>query len=282
MRFLGRQNKAATPRLTGVLGHAPSSQEAYLPQASQPAGNHSGATDTATNHPVVADAAIDHSLHVDATANTIPTSVAISKSPIIAVTRCQTALDQCNKHHMRTRSKFGILKLKAFLATREPSSLKEALNQIVWNKAMSDEVLALVRKKKTYTLVKLPIGRKVIGCKAYQDADWAFHLDDRRSTTGLAIFFGSNLMAWKKLTWLHYLFSELRLQLSQSLIIWCDNLSIIMLTQNPILHARTKHIELDLYFVRGKVLNKMVQIKHVSTYDHLAYGLTKAIWSEVC
>uniref|UniRef100_A0A803PW81 Uncharacterized protein n=1 Tax=Cannabis sativa TaxID=3483 RepID=A0A803PW81_CANSA len=113
---------------------------------------------------------------------------------------------------------------------------------------------------------------------AYCDADWASDPDDRKSTLGFTIFFRSNLVAWKskkqqiisrssteaeyrsvanvtaKLTWLHYLFSELHIRMSLPPIIWCDNLSTIMLIQNHVLHAKTKHIELDLYFFREKIL----------------------------
>ena len=44
----------------------------------------------------------------------------------------------------------------------------------------------------------------------------------------------------------------------KNLVIWCDNVSTVMLVGNPFLHARIKHIELDLYFVMEKVLQKKI------------------------
>ena len=44
---------------------------------------------------------------------------------------------------------------------------------------------------------------------------------------------------------------------------WCDNLSIVLLSANPVLHARSKYIELDLYFVHEKVIQKVIDVRHV-------------------
>ena len=52
-----------------------------------------------------------------------------------------------------------------------------------------------------------------------------------------------------------------------------------MLAANPVLHARTKHVEMDLYFVREKVARKLLQVKHVPTLDQIADILTKPISS---
>ena len=60
------------------------------------------------------------------------------------------------------------------------------------------------------------------------------------------------------------------------LVTWCDNLSTIMLTTNPILHARTKHNKLDLYFVRENVLQKKVLVQHLPSIDQVTDVLTKA------
>lgn len=45
---------------------------------------------------------------------------------------------------------------------------------------------------------------------------------------------------------------------------------------NPVLHARTKHIEIDLYFVRDTVMNKTLEVRHVPILDQIAYVFTKA------
>ena len=46
---------------------------------------------------------------------------------------------------------------------------------------------------------------------------------------------------------------------------------------NPVLHARTKHIEIDLYFVRDKVLQKQLTVSHIPAQHQLADCLTKPI-----
>ena len=73
-----------------------------------------------------------------------------------------------SQHPMQTRSKFGIYKPKIFTATFfeeiEPTAVHEALISDHWRNAMSEEYEALL-KNKTWSLVKMPLYRQIVGCK---------------------------------------------------------------------------------------------------------------------
>lgn len=47
--------------------------------------------------------------------------------------------------------------------------------------------------------------------------------------------------------WLELLLAELKVPIHTPTLL-CDNLNGVLLSHNPILHARTKHIELDINF----------------------------------
>ncbi len=60
-------------------------------------------------------------------------------------------------------------------------------------------------------------------------------------------------------------------------VIYCDNISSILLANNPVYRARTKHIEVHYHFIREKVLAKEIDLIHVSTEDQIADIFIKAL-----
>jgi hypothetical protein len=67
--------------------------------------------------------------------------------------------------------------------------------------------------------------------------------------------------------WLQKLLSDLGQLMDVPVIIYCNNISNILFANNPVYHARTKHIEMHYHFIREKVLAKEIDLIHVSTKD---------------
>ncbi|XP_019241993.1 PREDICTED: uncharacterized protein LOC109222038 [Nicotiana attenuata] len=109
------------------------------------------------------------------------------------------------------------------------------------------------------------------------DSDWAACPNTRRSVTGYVIKFGTSLVSWKskkqqtvsrssaeaeyksmaattaEIVWLLGLFKELGVKITQPVTILSDSMSAIQIAANPILHERTKQIEVDCHFIRDKI-----------------------------
>ncbi|CAM8934562.1 unnamed protein product [Rhodiola kirilowii] len=49
------------------------------------------------------------------------------------------------------------------------------------------------------------------------------------------------------------------------MILYCDNMSAINISKNPVQHSKTKHIDIRHHFIQEPDENKVITLKHVPT-----------------
>ena len=59
--------------------------------------------------------------------------------------------------------------------------------------------------------------------------------------------------------------------------IFSDNQGAIKLVNNPVLHQRTKHIDIKYHFIRDEKAKGVLNINYISTSQQPADALTKAL-----
>jgi hypothetical protein len=121
----------------------------------------------------------------------------------------------------------------------------------------------------------------------FTDFDWVGSVEDRKSTLGMCFSLGSTMISWssrkqKSVTlstteakymasceayteavYLRKLISDLFDQTPESTTIYCDNQSCIRLSEHPVFHERSKHIEIKYYFIQDKVQEGEVNLEYI-------------------
>ena len=84
-----------------------------------------------------------------------------------------------------------------------------------------------------------------------------------------------------KVSWLRQLLAELHVPVNRAALVYCDNISTVYMSANLVQHQRTKHVEIDLHFVRERVATGAVRVLHVPTSSQYADIFTKGLPSLV-
>ncbi|GJS41604.1 ribonuclease H-like domain-containing protein [Tanacetum coccineum] len=171
---------------------------------------------------------------------------------------------------------------------------------LYWSLAGSLQYLTFTRPYISYAVQQL-LSSSTTDLVAYSDADWAGCPTTRRLTSGYCVFLGNNLLSWSfkrqpmlsrssaeaeyrgvanvvaETCWLRNLLHELHTPLSFATLVFCDNSSAVYLLCDPIKHQRTKHIEINIHFVRDLVATGQVRVLHVPSRYQFADIFTKGL-----
>ncbi|KAJ0605178.1 putative cyclin [Helianthus annuus] len=115
------------------------------------------------------------------------------------------------------------------------------------------------------------------------------------------VFLGNSLVSWKskkqstisrssaeakyrsmcaatcEVIWLLNVLKELKVDINLPIILHCDNTAAMSIAANPVFHERTKHFEIDLFFLREKNSKGIIRTVGVSSKDQTADVFTKGL-----
>ena len=77
--------------------------------------------------------------------------------------------------------------------------------------------------------------------------------------------------------WMRRVLEQLNCKQNASTVIYCDNMSTIKLAKNPVMHGRSKHIDVRFHFLRELCKEGIIELKYGNTQDQVADIMTKAL-----
>ncbi|KAF3682768.1 putative transcriptional regulator STERILE APETALA-like [Capsicum annuum] len=80
-----------------------------------------------------------------------------------------------------------------------------------------------------------------------------------------------------ELVWLIGMLKEIGFELKHPATVYCDSKFALQNEANPVFHERTKHIEIDLHFIREKLQQGIVQTEYINTKEQPTDLLTKGL-----
>ncbi len=151
--------------------------------------------------------------------------------------------------------------------------------------------------------MKLMFRETLKSLKNYTNSNWTENQDIRRSISEYVFNVDSDVINWfskrqfivtlficeieytrqtliaKEAIWLRNLMTQLTcdVEYSQTMMIYENNQNVIVLIKNSQFHARTKHIDIQIHFIKEKVIEEFIDLAYVSIDQMIADDLTKSL-----
>lgn len=122
-----------------------------------------------------------------------------------------------------------------------------------------------------------------------------------RSTTGYGTYLWGNVVTWRSKkehvvsrsgaeaevrslalgicegVWIRRVLKDLHIMASLPVQIYYTSISPISMSENPVQHDKSKHVEIDRHFIREQIEGNKVRLVHISTKEQIADLLTKPV-----
>ncbi|XP_071700361.1 uncharacterized mitochondrial protein AtMg00810-like [Rutidosis leptorrhynchoides] len=183
---------------------------------------------------------------------------------------------------------FTVHVLSQFMHFPMKSHMKLALRLLRYLKKSPGKVVHIVKSN-------------VSDIKVFVDSDWAKRVMERKSITGYAIFLNESLIAWKskkqptisrssaeaefralatvtcEVVWVLKILNDLKIKFSIPVNVFVDNKAAIQIASNPVFHEKTKHFEIDLFYVRDKIVGGVIKPVKLDSEENVADIFTKGL-----
>ncbi|GKA00248.1 retrovirus-related pol polyprotein from transposon TNT 1-94 [Tanacetum coccineum] len=208
-------------------------------------------------------------------------------------------------YQMDVKSAFLNGKLKEEVYIKQPPGLKS--NEFPTHVCKLDKALyGLKQAPRAWYLKGTPSVSlwypKCLGfdLKGYSDSDYARCNMNKKSTSGACQLLGGKLVCWSakkqqsvaissaeakyvvvagccaNILWMKSQLTDYDI-IYEKVPIFCDNTSAIAISNNPVLHSRTKHINIRYYFIIYHVLKGDIELHFIPTQYQLAAIFTKPL-----
>jgi len=135
----------------------------------------------------------------------------------------------------------------------------------------------------------------------YTKSDYAGDVDDSRSTSGYVFLMSGGVVAWSsrkqpivtlstieaeyvaittcacQAIWMKRILKEIGHEQDEEMVLFCDNTSTIKLSNNAVMHGKSKPIRVRYHFLRELTKEGVIKLVCCSTEEQLADIMTKPL-----